>query len=302
MAERTSYFNGEFLPDSECRIHMAHRGILRGDTVYDATRTFNGKIFRLRDHLDRLQRSLTFARIDLGLSSDELDDIINEVVSRNESLREPGGDHIVWQSVTRGYASTLARINEPSSPILYVSVMPLNFGDYARDYETGGHVVFPRTRSYSNQSLEPKLKHFSRMNFSLAELETVDVDPEAYPVLLDVEGNISENVGGNFFIVTDGVLRTPGDRDILQGISRKVVLELADQLGIPTSEEDLQPYDAYTADEAFLSSSGYCILPVGRIDNRSTKGDAPGPITQRLLAAWSEMVGVDIVDQALQYA
>ena len=302
MAESISYFNGEFLPDSECRIHFAHRGILRGDIIYDATRTFNGKVFRLRDHMERLQRSLTYARIDPGMTLDEIENVINEVVKRNAPLREPGGDQIVWLAIMRGYAGTHARISEPSSSIVYISVMPLDFSGYAHEYNYGGHVVFPRTRSYSNQSLDPKLKHYSRMNFSLAELETTDVDPKAYPVLLDLTGNISENTEGNFFIVTDGVLRTPGDRNILQGVSRKVILELAEQLGIPTSEEDLQPYDAYTAAEVFLANSGYCTLPVSRIDNRPVRGDVPGSITERLLAAWSEMVGVDIVDQALHYA
>ena len=161
--------------------------------------------------------------------------------------------------------------------------------------------MFPRTRSYSPQSLEPKLKHYSRLNFSLAELEATDIDPDAYTVLLDTEGNISENVSGNFFIVTDGVIRTPTDRSILQGVARMDVFELAKQLDIPIVEEDLQPYDAYTADEAFLSNTLYCVLPVGRIDNRDVQGDVPGPIVKKLWAAWSEKVGLDIVDQALSY-
>ena len=145
------------------------------------------------------------------------------------------------------------------------------------------------------------MKHYSRMNFALAELEATDVDPDAYPVLLDLEGNIAENIGANFFIVTNGVLRTPGDRGILQGISRMTVLDLASQLGIPAVEENLQPYDAYTADEAFLTTTSYCALPVGRVDNRTIGPEVPGPITKKLWAAWSELVGMDIVDQAVRY-
>jgi branched-subunit amino acid aminotransferase/4-amino-4-deoxychorismate lyase len=140
------------------------------------------------------------------------------------------------------------------------------------------------------------------MNFALADLEAADVDPDAHAVLLDLDGNLTENTVGNFFIVTDGVLRTPTDRAILQGVARMDVLELAQKLGIPTSEEDLQPYDAYTADEAFLANTVYCVLPVSLIDNRPIEGEIPGPISQRLLAAWSETVGVDIVDQALHQA
>ena len=121
-------------------------------------------------------------------------------------------------------------------------------------------------------------------------------------MLLDQDGNIAENIGANFFVVTDGVIRTPGDSSILQGISRMVVFELADQLGIPIAEEALQPYDAYTADETFLANSLYQLLPVGTVDNRRIGDEVPGPISMQLLAAWSEMVGLDIVGQALQQA
>ena len=299
MPEPVSYFNGEFVPDSQCQIHVSHRSFRRGDTVYDVSRTFDGRVHRLGDHLDRLYRSLIFARIDPDMSKEELERITNEVIALNEPLRAPGGDSVVWHTVVREYAPSPARINEPAPAIVCVSVKPIDFSSFASQYRTGCPVVFPRTRSYSSQSLEPKLKHYSRLNFSLAELEATDVDPDAQAVLLDPDGNISENTAGNFFIVTDGVLRTPTDRSILQGVSRLDVLELAKNLGIPTSEEDLQPYDAYTADEAFLTNTIYCVLPVSRIDNRAIGKEVPGPVVQRLLVAWSELVGVDVVDQAL---
>ena len=121
-------------------------------------------------------------------------------------------------------------------------------------------------------------------------------------MLLDTDGNIAENTSANFFIVNDGVIRTPTDKAILQGVARMDVFDLAQQLGIPVVEEDLQPYDAYTADEAFLSNTIFCVLPIGRIDKREIRGEVPGPITKRLWAAWSEKVGIDIVDQAVSYA
>ena len=174
--------------------------------------------------------------------------------------------------------------------------------DVAALYSTGVHGVIARTRSYSSQSVDPKIKHFSRMNFHLAELEAADVDPAAWPILLDDQGNLSEGTGYNVFLVTDGVIRTPGDSSILQGVSRGAVFELAAQLGIPVSEEDLQPYDLYNADEAMFTTTPYCVLPVTKADNRLIADGKPGPITQQLLAAWSEMVGVDIVGQAEHYS
>ena len=300
MAEPISYFNGDFVPDSECRIHISDRAFRRGDTIYDVSRTFGGRVHRLGEHIDRLYRSLKYARIDPGMSQEDMEEVTHEVIRRNPP--QDGGDSMVWHTLVRGYAPSPARINTPAPATLCIQVKPIEFREFAHQYNDGVPVIFPRTRSYSANSLEPKLKHYSRMNFSMAELEATDLDPEAQAVLLDLDGNISENTSGNFFIVTDGVIRTPTDRSILQGVSRLDIFDLAKGLGIPVSEEDLQPYDAYTADEAFLTNTIYCALPVSRIDNRSLGSEVPGPVVQRILAAWSEMAGVDIVDQALHQA
>lgn len=298
MTEYIAYLNGKLIPDSECKVHVSDRGFRAGDVVYDMERTFNGKIFRLREHLERLYRSLKYVRIDPGLTLEQLEASTLEVLERNEPLREPGSDYLVSQFISRGSG---ARASDKAAPTVGIRAQPINFKQYARFYKTGASVVFPRTRSYSPQSLDPKVKHYSRMNFALAELEAADIDPDAYPVLLDLEGNISEGVSANFFIITSGILRTPNPGHILKGISRTTVLDLAKQMGIPATGEDLQPYDAYTADEAFLATTFFCILPVSRIDNRSIGAVSPGPITRRLLAAWSDLVGLDIAEQALSY-
>jgi hypothetical protein len=135
--------------------------------------------------------------------------------------------------------------------------------------------VIVRTHSFSSDALDPKVKHFSRMNFNLAELEAGDVDPEGWPILTDGRGNITEGVGYNVFIVTGGVIRTAGDRGVLQGVSRAMVFDLARELGIPILEEDLQPYDVYTADEAFFTSTSPCVLPVTRVDRRPIGAGTP---------------------------
>lgn len=296
MAKLIAYFNGEFVPDSQCVIHATDRGFRTGDVVYDLQRTFNGKIFRLREHLERFMRSLKFTRLDPGLNIDELEELTREVVRRNEDSRDPGGDFTVTQFVTRGRARSVV---DPASPTVCILPQLIDFAQFAKFYRSGVHVVIPRTRTYSTESLDPKVKHYSRMNFVMANLEAVDVDPEAHPVLLDGNGNIAEHIAGNFYLVTNGVLRMPTDQSSLQGDTQRVIREMAKQLGIPMVEEDLQPYDAYTADEIFLTNTTYCILPAGKIDNRPVGGDVPGPITRQLQSAWSELVDVDFVDQAL---
>ena len=300
MADYTTYFNGEWVPFSEVKINPLDRGFLVGDVIFDVARTFNGKSFRMKQHVDRLYRSLKYVRIDPGLSEDEMFDISEEVVQRNEHLRAEVGDFTVKQFVTRGPGR---KSRSAGPPAVCVSVAAIGFGNHAKLYDEGAHGVIARTRSYPNESLDPKVKHYSRMNFNLADLEASDVDPEAWPILLDTDGNLTEGTGYNVLLVTDGVIRSPGDRNILQGVSRAMVFDLARQLDIPCVEDDdLQPYDIYTADEAFFASTSPCVLPVTRVDQRIVGNGKPGPVTKQLLAAWSEAVGVDIVDQALQFA
>ena len=298
MSELIAYFNGEFVPQSQCVIHATDRGFRTSDVVYDLQRTFGGKMYRLREHLERFMRSLKYTRLEPGLDIDQFEALTNEVVERNRDNIHPGGDISITQFVTRGIGATLAQATNPT-----VCILPqhIDLSALAPLYRDGVHVVIPRTRSYTVESLDPKVKHYSRMNFVLANLEAADVDPDAYPVVLDADGNIAEHIAGNFYIVTNGVLRMPGDRSALQGDTRRAILQMAAQLGIPTVEEGLQPYDAYTADEVFLTNTTYCILPAGRIDNRAVGTEVPGPVTRQLQSAWSEMVGIDFVDQALSY-
>lgn len=297
--EMTAYYNGEWLPISECKVSMDDRGLTLGDSVFEVDRTFNLKVFDLDGHLDRLFRSLKFTRIDPGLTREEIADISLEAVERNKHLVPEGGDMTIQQTITRGRA---ASITDKVPATVYIGASAMNFKRYAHLYDEGCHVVFAKTRSYHPDSLDPKVKHRSRMNFVLASLEAADVDPASWPVMLDLDGNISEGTGFNFWIVKDGVLKTPNDRAILQGISRKAIIEFAKDLDIPVAYEDFQLYDAYTADEAFVSGTSHCMLPASKLDNRPIEGDAPGPIVRRLLAAWSEKVGVDIIGQARKQA
>ena len=299
MSELIAYFNGEFVPESQCLIHATDRGFRTSDVVYDLQRTFGGKLYRLREHLQRFERSLKFTRLEPGLDIDQLETLTNEVVDRNRDNLHPGGDISITQFVTRGKGATVTQATNPT-----VCIMPqhIDLAALAPLYRDGIHVVIARTRAYTVESLDPKVKHYSRMNFVLASLEAADIDPDAYPVVLDADGNIAEHIAGNFYVVTDGVLRMPGDRSVLQGDTRRAIFQMAAQLGIPTVEEDLQPYDAYTADEVFLTNTTYCILPASRIDNRAVGDETPGPITRQLQSAWSEMVGIDFVDQAMNYS
>ena len=284
--------NGQFVDRDKAQVSIHDRGFRLGDVVFDTSRTFNGQIFRLRDHLERFYRSLKYVRINPGMSIDEMEVATLEVVKKNEALRESlKDDYMISQIVSGGISQ---RINGPTVVIM---IDPLGSPRWAPAYKNGASVVISKTRSYSSQSLDPKVKHYSRLNFVLAELEATDVDPGSLPLLLDLDGNVSESTGANFFIVSDKRLLVPKTESTLQGVSRLTITELAKSLSIPVIETNIQPYDVYTADEAFLCSTPYCILPVGKVDGRQIGDAVPGDITNQLLAAWSEKVGLDIVDQ-----
>ena len=284
--------NGQFVDRDKAQVSIHDRGFRLGDVVFDTSRTFNGQIFRLRDHLERFYRSLKYVRINPGMSIDEMEVATLEVVKKNEALRESlKDDYMISQIVSGGISQ---RINGPTVVIM---IDPLGSPRWAPAYKDGASVVISKTRSYSSQSLDPKVKHYSRLNFVLAELEATDVDPGSLPLLLDLDGNVSESTGANFFIVSDKRLLVPKTESTLQGVSRLTITELAKSLDIPVIETNIQPYDVYTADEAFLCSTPYCILPVGTVDRRQIGDAVPGNITNQLLAAWSEKVGLDIVDQ-----
>ena len=298
MADYTAYFKGEWVPNSEISISPVDRGFQVGDVVFDVERTFNGKSFRMKEHIDRLYRSLKYTRIDAGLSAEEMLDISEEVIRRNEHLRAEVGDFGITQFITRGEGR---RAWSAGPSTVCVKLGPIPFEWYGGAYTDGMNGAITRTQSYPPEAPDPKVKHHSRMNFNLAELEANDVDAGAWPILRDGDGNLTEGAGYNVFMVTDGVIRTATDRALLQGVSRGMVFDLAKQLDLPVAEEDLQAYDLYNADEAFFASTSYCVLPVTRVDRRQIGDGKPGPVTQQLLAAWSEAVGLDIVDQAQRF-
>ena len=299
MAEYTAYLNGEWVPLSSVVVGAMDRGFYVGDAVFDVERTFNGKSFRMKEHIDRLYRSLSYVRIDPGLSPEEMLEVSEEAIERNEGLRAEVGDYTVHQFITRGQGR---RAWQAAEPTVCVRINPLDFVNFGDRYDAGMHAAITNATSYDPTALDPKVKHYSRLNFNLAELEANDIDPGALPILRDEGGNLTEGSGYNVFIVTDGTIRTPGDRSILQGVSRGTVFDLAAQLEVPCVEEDLQPYDIYTADEAFFATTTWSVMPVTQVDRRPIGDGSPGRVTRQLLAAWSEAVGIDIVDQALRFA
>ncbi|MFZ5789281.1 MAG: aminotransferase class IV [Pseudomonadota bacterium] len=299
--ERVAYFNGKIVPERDVLIPFRDRGFIAGDAVFDTARSFRHKIFRLAAHIERLYRSLRYVRIDPGVSPREMTAITEDVFERNRHLLDADEDYWVSQRVSRGLNTDDRALGGKMQPTVIVECQPLPLKSRAKLYRDGIAVVVPSVRRAAPDMLSPRAKTHNYLNLVMGDIEAREADPEGWAILLDVNGNISEGIGSNFFMVRDGVVITPQSRYVLPGVSRAVAIELAGKLGIPVEERDIDLYDAYTADEAFLTSTSLCICPVRSVNGRPMAEKAiPGPVTQRLIDAYAELVGMDFVGQYLR--
>jgi branched-chain amino acid aminotransferase len=298
--ERVAWFNGRIVRESEVLIPFRDQGFLRGDAVFDMTRSFNGEAFRLEEHVTRLYRSLRYLDIDPGLSRAEMASTSEEVLALNRHLLGPGEDYWLAQRISRGVSRVPGDNWEHYGPNVIVECVPLPLRERAKHFRDGIDVVTPSLRRTPPDALSPRAKMHQYINLVLADREVKAQNPDAWAVLLDVNGNLAEGQGSNIFLVRDGALTTPRERYVLPGVSRQATIDLARQLQIPFEEKDLDLYDAYTADECFLTSTSLCICGVRSLNGRTFgAGRMPGPVTQRLIDAYKEMVGCDFVAQYL---
>lgn len=296
---RVAYVNGEIVPEVEAKVSYNDVGFLYGDAVFDTTRTFGGKIFRLQQHLDRFFQSLKYMRIDPLMTQDEMSDITMEVLERNLPLLGDNDDYWVSQRVSRGVRQDLGGL---SNPTVVIETFPLPLKQRASLYKDGLQLVTPSVRRTPPVSQSPRAKVHNYINIVQADLEVKSQNPNASALMLDINGNLCEGMGANLFLVKDGEIFTPHEQYILAGISRQVTIDLANELGINVKEKNLDLYDAYTADEIFVTSTSYCICPVASVNgSKPDNQDVPGTVTKRLMDAYSGMVGIDIVGQYLAH-
>lgn len=297
MEDGLCYVNGSFVRASEAKISIFDRGFTSGEGVYDVTRSFGHKLFKLDAHIARLYRSLKYTRIDCGIPIEEMTRLSTDVFERNKHLLAPDDDCALWQVVSRG--SDRFTKGKPMTASVTVFCLPIAYHSFAREYVDGCVLVTPSTRRIPPQSLEAKAKITNKMNHTVAAFEAKQVNPRATPLMLDLDGNISETDLGNFFFVSGGKLCTSTDRTVLGGVTRSTLFSLADEMGIPVVEADFTPYDVYCADEAFTASTSPSIVPVKSLNGTTIGTSIPGPVTLKLMRAWEEMVGIDFVSQAL---
>ena len=297
---RVAWFNGKFMPENQVLISFRDRSWKYGDGAFDMTRTFNGRIFRLKEHIDRFYRTLRYLRLNPGMSPEEMIEVSEQIVARNEHLRSKTGDWWIGQRVSRGVDPVDGEVPEHGGPNVIVECTPLPLKARARQFRDGLDVWTPAQRRIAPDMLSPRAKTHNYLNMIVAEQSVKAHDPDGWALLLDVNGNLAEGMGSNIFIVREGKLFTPGERYILQGISRQMTFDLASKLAIPVIEGDIDLFDAANAEEMFLTSTSLCIAGVRSFNGAKIgDGQVPGPITKRLIDAYVAEVGCDFVKQYL---
>lgn len=304
MAGRVVYFNGEYVPETEARVSIFDSALMFGDMAFEMTRTFNHQPFRLREHLDRLYASLRLIETDPGMSIDEMERISVETLQKNLLTEDEDVDWQIMHDVSRGPLGTYeSAFPGGIQPTVSINCWPLilHQGNASKWYEEGVRAVIPAQHALPAHLVDSKAKTRSRLHYQMAQLQVARMQQPAWPVLLDTDGFLAEGTGNNVFLVKDSVLLTPEPRNILLGVSRGAVLDLADNLGIQVRETNLDRYNALLADEMFFTSTTICMVHAASFEGQQIGDGRPGPVYRRILEAWKEWVGVDFVEQARKY-
>jgi branched-chain amino acid aminotransferase len=300
--ERIVYFNGKFIPEADAKVSIYDSALMFGDMVFEMTRSFNGTQWKLREHLERMYAGIKILRIPLKLSIDEMEDAVYETIERNKPSFNSDDEHRVLIDVTRGLLSIYHGIKgtEPG-PNVIIADFPLRWTiqGCSELYDIGINLMIPSQRAIPSHLMEPKIKNRSRLFYLMANIEVSLFKGENnWALLLDPDGFIAEGTGSNFFMIKDKVLYTPEFRNALIGITMLSVIEdIAPKLGLEVIIKNIEPFEVYAADEAFVTSTPFCLIPAVTLNGLKIGNGSPGPITKSILDKWSEMVGVDIVGQ-----
>lgn len=301
-SNRVVYFNGEMVPETEARISIYDSALMFGDMVFEMTRSFNKKQFKLREHIDRLYAGVKVLRIPLQMTPAEMERACYETIESNDHLFAMDDEHRLMIDVSRGLLGIYQGIEGlHKGPNVIIADFPLRWtvASMGKLFETGINAVITSQRAIPATLLDPKIKNRSRIHYLMANIEASQVEGENnWALLLDPDGFIAEGTGDNFFIVKNGVVITPEGRNILRGVSRAYVMdELCMQLGIPVVEKNIDPYDVYTADEAFMTGTPFCMLPVTTLNGNVIGTGRVGEIFGKLIRLWGDNNGIDIVAQ-----
>lgn len=299
---RKVYFNGNFVDESEAKISIYDSALMYGDMVFEMTRSFNKKQFKLREHLERLYFSMKYLQIPFPMSIDEMEEAANKTVEINEACFQNDDEHRLMIDVTRGllpiYENNILGIKNGVNVIIADYPLRWTVSNLGHLYDIGINLVLVSQRVIPADLLEPKIKNRSRIHYLLASQQAAQfAGTDNWPLMLDPDGFVAEGPGNNIFIVKNGRVITPEGRNILRGISREYVFQLCKELQIDCIEKNINQYDVVVADEAFTTATPFCLLPATKFNDQPIGDGKVGEITRKILDKWSLNVGIDIGQQ-----
>ena len=277
------YINGQILPQEDAKISVFDHGLLYGDGVFEGIRAYNGKIFTLEEHLDRLYDSATAISLKIPMTKAELADAIKNTMEANNMK-----DSYIRLVVTRGVGKLGLDPNKCATPQIIIITDTIELYPTAL-YENGLDIVTVTTIRNHFSALDPKIKSLNYLNNILAKIESIQAGA-GEALMLNKDGYVAECAGDNIFIYKNKTLLTPPtSAGILVGITRNVVMKLAAEMEIKVKEELITRYDLYIAEECFLTGTAAEIIPVVKIDGRTIGTGKPGKITSDLLKRYRDL-------------
>ena len=280
------YFNGKFVPKQEARTSIYDHGFLYGDGVFEGIRAYNGRVFRLDEHLDRMYDSAKAIDLTIPLSKEEMKKAIIETLKRN-NLK----DAYIRPIVSRGDGDL--GLDPRKCPVPNVFIITQEWGAMYGDlYEKGLTAITVGVRRNAPEAMPPNIKSLNYLNNILAKIEA-NAKGGDEAIMFDVNGNLSEGSGDNIFVVKNGQIITPPALNNLRGITRAAAIELAIKQGIKVMEINMGLFDIYTADEVFVTGTAAEIAPITKIDGRLIADGKPGKITRILMSGFKELTKKD---------
>ncbi|GAB4249417.1 MAG: branched-chain-amino-acid transaminase [Candidatus Methylacidiphilales bacterium] len=277
------YIDGAFVPETEAKISVFDHGLLYGDGVFEGIRAYNGRVFKLEEHIDRLFDSAKAILLQIPLSKPEVSAAVVETLRVN-GLRE-GYVRLV---VTRGVGNLGLSPTRCKKPSLFIIASTLELYP-ERCYREGLKVITASTQRMSPAALNPAIKSLNYLNNVLAKIEGLQAGAEEV-LMLNAQGFVAECSGDNVFAIKNGVIFTPPVyAGALGGITRRVIFDLAADAGHPLREVQLTRYDLYVADEIFLTGTGAEVIPVVDLDGRPIGDGTPGPISRGMIDAFRQL-------------
>ena len=299
---RLVFMNGDFLPESEAKVSIFDSALMFGDMVFEMTRSFNKNQFKLREHLERIYTGIKILQIPLEMTIDDMEKAVYDTIEKNEPAFSDDDEHRIMIDVSRGLLGIYQGIEGAhKGPNVIIADFPLKWTvvGMGKLFDTGINAVITSQRAIPANLMDPKIKNRSRLFYLMANIEASHFEGDNnWALLLDPDGFIAEGTGDNFFIIKDGVIITPEGRNILRGISRDYVLNtLCPELNLPVVEKNIEPYDVYTADEAFMTGTPFCMLPVTSLNGIAIGNGKVGSIFLKIINRWSKNTNVDIIKQ-----